>query len=211
MKIIPSPEVMSMTFWVATGANNTKAFDMIAYLVSQFPRLADAGVSGYPIIFNTVPNFIDNSNSYIKGVVGKVIMLNTRNATDLTGLFTPLFKHINATWPQIYANYNTTHYANFNAWYRDNYDPSPTGHENMMASRLLDENALTADISELKIALAKFSAAGQATVYIVSGKGVHEAKPRGGSNAVLPVWRRTYVHASESQSYASPFRVCKYD
>jgi len=29
----------------------------------------------------------------------------------------------------------------------------------------------------------------------VSGKGVHNAKPRGGSNAINPAWRKAYVHS----------------
>jgi hypothetical protein len=37
----------------------------------------------------------------------------------------------------------------------------------------------------------------QATVFLVSGKGVHQAKPRGGGNAVLPAWRTSWVHASK--------------
>jgi hypothetical protein len=66
-----------------------------------------------------------------------------------------------------------------------------------MGSRLLDSEALSANATATKLALEKFSAGGQATVYIVSGKGVWEATPRGGSTAANPAWRRTYVHASE--------------
>ncbi len=197
MTIVPSAELVGMTFWIGTGADNTAAFDMLAYVVSQFPDLADAGVSGYPIVFNNVPNFIDGSDTRIKGMIGKIIMPGTSNATRLVELIEPILSHVNATWKYMYSHYNTTYYANFQAWYADNYDPSPTGQENLMSSRLLDRAALTSSMLDLKVALAKFSAAGQATVYIVSGKGVHNAKPRGGSNSVLPVWRRTYVHTSE--------------
>lgn len=66
-----------------------------------------------------------------------------------------------------------------------------------MSSRLLDREALTADSNATKRGLERFSAGGQATVYIVSGKGVRDARPRGGGTAVHPSWRRTYVHASK--------------
>ncbi|CAK7224069.1 hypothetical protein SBRCBS47491_005423 [Sporothrix bragantina] len=207
MKLIPSPPIMGMTFWIGTGADNTQAFDMLAWVVSQFPDLADAGISGYPIVFNTVKNFIDGSNTMIKGIIGKLILPNTNNASMLVDRMQNIFDHVNATWPAMFGHYNTTYYPDFQAWYAENYDPSPTGHENLMSSRLLDRPALTSDLSALKLALAKFSAAGQCTVYIVSGPGVHNAQPRGGSNSVLPVWRRTYVHATASIAYMATSNV----
>lgn len=204
MALIPSPEVVGMTFWIGTGADNTQAFDMLAYVVSQFPDLADAGISGYPIVFNTVKNFIDGSDTFIKGIIGKLILPGSSNATQLVEKIKPIFQHVNATWPGMFGEYNTTYYPDFQAWYAENFDPSPTGHENLMSSRLLDRPALTSDLAALKLALAKFSASGQATVYIVSGPAVHKAQPRGGGNAVLPVWRRTYVHATASIAYYTP-------
>ncbi|EPE10440.1 fad binding domain-containing protein [Ophiostoma piceae UAMH 11346] len=204
MKIFPSPEIVGMTFWIAASADNANAFDMIAYVVSQFPHLADAGISGYPIIFNKVKNFIDGSDTVIKGIIGKIIITKTNDASILAGKMESIMNHVNATWPgSMFGHYNTTYYPNFQAWYAENYDGSPTGYDNIMASRLLDRAALTDDMLSLKTALAKFSAIGQATVYIVSGKAVHEAQPRGGGNAVLPAWRRAYVHATSSIAYPS--------
>ena len=66
-----------------------------------------------------------------------------------------------------------------------------------MGSRLLDGPALTANATATKLAFEKFADGGQATVYIVSGKGVWHAQPRGGDTAANPAWRKTYVHASK--------------
>jgi hypothetical protein len=35
-------------------------------------------------------------------------------------------------------------------------------------------------------------------LYMVSGKGVWNSKPRGGSDAVNPAWRKTLIHAGKS-------------
>jgi hypothetical protein len=199
MTAIPSPSVMNMNFYVTTSADNPHAFDAIAYLVGKFPALADSGVTGYPIIFNSAANSLDGGKTKVSGIMGKLIMLNTANGTELVHRLQTLYDHINATWPGFSFAANTTYYPSFNAWYAENYDSTPAGYNNVMGSRLLDEQALTANATALKVALEKFSAGGQATVYIVSGKGVFNAKPRGGSNAVGPAWRRTYVHASESR------------
>jgi hypothetical protein len=199
MKAYPTPQVLNLDFSILTDASNPHAFDMIAYFLEQYVSLSEAGVSGYPLIFNSVPNALDGGQSFVSGVVGKVIMLNTTNSSSITSLFTSIFEHINTTWQSPSFNFtaDTKLYPTFNAWYQENYDSSPVGYENVMGSRLLDEKALSANVTATKIAFEKFSAGGIATVYLVAGKGVKEAVPRGGSNAVSPAWRRTLAHASK--------------
>jgi len=198
LKTIPSPEVVTMAFQFTTLADNPHAFDAITYFVSQFPTLGDAGVSGYPIIFNNVANTSDGGRTRVTGMLGMVIML-ARDKNAIVNQLQPLFAHINTTWPGSFVFWtNVTYHPSFAAWYEDNFDPSPVGYGSVMGSRLLDATALAGNLTATKAALQRFSAtAGQATVYIVSGKGVFTAKPRGGSTAVNPAWRRTYVHASE--------------
>ncbi|KAK3349476.1 FAD binding domain-containing protein [Lasiosphaeria hispida] len=202
LKTIPSPSVMTLTFQFATSSSSPHAFDAITYFISQFPSLADAGVTGYPIIFNGVANGSDGGQTLASGVIGKVIVLDTHNATDILAKFEPLFAHINATWPGFVFFTSTTYHPSFGAWYEENYDPSPVGYGSVMGSRLLDTPALAANATATKLALERFSAGGQATVYIVSGKGVWDAQPRGGSTAVNPAWRRAVVHATASVSFA---------
>ncbi len=210
MSIVPSPSVMNMDFYVMTDSTNPQAFDMVAYVMSKLPDLVDAGVSGYPGVVNTVAEALiipaaANSTRFVKGMMGKLIMLNTTNPANITRLFDPIFAHINATWPGFTATTNTTFFPSFNEWYRVNYDPTLTGFENIVGSRLLNRDALTTDPMSVKVAIAKFSAWGQAEVFMVSGKGVHDAKPRGGGNAVLPAWRNAYVHASQFLLLFPPF------
>ncbi|KAK4449569.1 FAD-binding domain-protein [Podospora aff. communis PSN243] len=198
---IPSPAVTTLTFQFATTASNPSAFLAIAHFVSSFPALADAGVTGYPIIFNSVPSTA-NPARLVSGIIGKLIMLDAPSKDTILQQLQPLFTHINTTYPDQFEFYtDVTSHNNFAAWYLDNFDPSPVGYSSVMSSRLLDKEALTSNVTALKTALERFSAGGQATVYIVSGKGVFEAQPRGGATAVHPAWRRTYVHATASVSF----------
>lgn len=158
-------------------------------------------MSGYPILLNTVPNTSDGGKTLVTGVVGKVIKLHTLKPSEILRHFDPFFAHINATWSNFTFFTNVTTHPSFGLWYEDNFDPSPVGFSSVMSSRLLDREALTADLNATKRGLERFSAGGQATVYIVSGKGVRDARPRGGGTAVHPSWRRTYVHASKCQCF----------
>lgn len=68
-----------------------------------------------------------------------------------------------------------------------------------MGSRLLTretlEAAAAADQERLSGALARYGIGGVATAYLVGGRGVREAVTRGGGDAVLPAWRRAYIHS----------------
>jgi hypothetical protein len=73
----------------------------------------------------------------------------------------------------------------------------------MIGSRLLDADALTANLTALKAALQDFIPAGEgqaASVNFVSGKGVWNGVPRGWSDAVNPAWRNAVVHMSKLSS-----------
>jgi hypothetical protein len=207
LKTIPSPQVMNLNFYITTSAESPHAFDMVAYMLGNFPALADAGVSGYPIIFKAAPNTSDGGRTLVSGMLGKVIMLNTQNATDILAKFEPLFANINMRWPGFSFHTDTKYHPSFYSWYQENYDSSITGHENVMGSRLIDGPALTRNSTATKLAFERFAAGGSATVYIVSGKGVWNAQPRGGGTAVCPAWRKTYVHASKS---LGSIRLCPF-
>lgn len=198
MKAYPSPSILSMSFGIETASDNPHAFDMVAYMLGQFPSLVDAGVSGYPIILKASPSILGNYTAYTSGMIGKFMMVNTTNVTDMATVFQPLFNHINSTWPGSFQiGVNITSYPDFYGWYEENYDGSPVGYENVMGSRLLDAEALAGNTTATKLAFEQFAGGDLTTAYIVSGKGVWNAQPRGGSNAVLPAWRKSIVHASK--------------
>lgn len=65
-----------------------------------------------------------------------------------------------------------------------------------IVSRLLDKDVLTKDLDALSEALKPaLLDDGWLATYLVAGKGVNEAKPCGGGNAVHPARRKAYVHA----------------
>jgi hypothetical protein len=186
-----------MSFGIETAADNPHALDMVAYMLGQFPELVDSGVSGYPIISRATANVVGNYATYTSGIIGKLIFLNTQNFAEISNILEPIFTHINKTWPGFEFLVNITHFPSFYSWYEEKYDGSPVGYENVMSSRLLDGPSLMSNATATKLAFEKFSEGGFATVYIVSGKGVWNAKPRGGRNAALPAWRKSYVHSSQ--------------
>lgn len=91
-------------------------------------------------------------------------------------------------------------YGSWLEYFDVHFDNGTTGGGAHMVSRLLDEESLTRDPKALKEALAAATgSSGMIDFYLLAGKGVHDAKPRGGSNSVNPGWRKAYIHTRESR------------
>lgn len=113
-------------------------------------------------------------------------------------LWDPVIAHVNSTWPGVFdIDYQSKSFPSFLAWYQENYDTSESGLNSYLGSRLLDKAALTSNLSGSTAAYEKFVNGIMGIAHLVSGRGVHNARPRGGGNAVLPAWRKAYVHLSK--------------
>jgi hypothetical protein len=197
----PTPKIESLFLAIGMpdlpSGTDPKVWEVIAYLLSRFPSLGDAGVAGYTYIFRSQPNPYDLSNqTTVSGMIGTLTFLDPPSPGSLESLLTPILTHITTTYPQTFQTTNVTTYPSFLSWYLDNYDKDPAGSNLYVGSRLLDAQSLTTNLTELGEAFEQFSSNGIATAYLVSGKGVRDVKPRGGEDAVNPAWRRAYVHAS---------------
>lgn len=199
----PSPQLIEMLFAIVTpgpASNSSIAMDMAAYALGNFPSLMDAGLTGYTFLFPDIPNPLPfgPQNTTVGGIFGTVHLLDTQDPQDVLDLLNPLVKHINVTWPGKFQTFfDPTPYASFWDWFQASYDKSAAGSNTLVGSRLLTKETLQGtDQSVLSAALAQYATGGIATAYLVGGKGVRNVVPRGGSDAVLPAWRKAYIHSS---------------
>jgi len=171
-------------------------WDMIGYVLSQVPYLTEKGVTGYTFI---TENFTapagDNSTFDVAGIVGEFMIIDTQNPADMAKIWQPIFKEVQARWPTAYAYVNVEPYASFSAWFKKYDDLTAAGYDQYTGSRLLDEKAFTSYNSTYLGQVFKNSGG---SPYLVAGKGVQNAKPRGGSTAVSPAWRKALAHVGES-------------
>lgn len=178
----------------------------MAYWLSQYPALADVGLAGYGAIASNTT--IDGIN--YGGFQGIFVLpvLSPENTTDsIASAFEPILTHINTTWPGYFQfETNAAVFPSFYDWWIDSNGPDDGGVEVMVGSRLLPAEALTANLTALKVGLQGFLNPQEdgISVDFVSGKGVWNAVPRGGSDAVNPAWRKAVIHMSKYQSACDP-------
>jgi len=204
VKTVPSPKMVAALIAIVTPATSQASIDaglgLAAYALSKFPSLGDAGLAGYTFILQSLANpGGGNDPTKYAGIAGTVALLDTQDTNDMVKLWDPIVAYANATWPgQFFSETAPTVYTSYWDWFQANKDNSATGEDAYVGSRLLDGPALTANTTATREAFRQFSSvSGVGTAYLVGGKGVMNAKPRGGSNAVLPAWRKAYVHASK--------------
>jgi hypothetical protein len=203
LKTYSTPSISTRIVMVVTTDNtNPSTFDMVAYVLSQFPSLGDNGLSGYSFLFSSFPNPFDNSSTPVSGMFF-ILTLQDQPPSAIDSLLAPVFTHLNTTFPSFALITIPEEHPSFSAWFASHYDTSAAGSNILIGSRLLPRSALTSNLTASASALRQFvSPIGLATAYLVSGKGVHNATPRGGSNAVNPGWRTAYVHATNLVGWA---------
>jgi hypothetical protein len=179
---------------------------MAAYVLSKYPSLSDSGVSGYSFILGggELPGGMGDIKGPLGGLFFGGAMLDS-TPEKLRALWEPILNHVQQTWPGVFfVDYQTESFPTFLAWFERHYDVTPAGGNLWMGSRLLDKNALTRNVTALSFALERFAGDDMAIAHLVSGKGVHDSPAEnisGLGNAVLPAWRKAYVHAIAGASY----------
>lgn len=159
------------------------------------------GISGYNLVTRDIetPIPLPGIPDRIAGFLGTSILQDVDSAEDVAKIFNPINDTIRERWPDKVQFYTlVTEYDSWLGWFDKNFDSSQAGGSSYLVSRLLDGEALTGNPKKLNGALqAAMTSGGTMSAFMVGGKGVQEAKPRGGSNAVNPAWRTAYVHASK--------------
>ncbi len=190
------------TVFLGTVPGTEAYWDVLAQILSSLPNLSAQGISAYTIM---APSFIDpsmNFTSLVDGYLGIFLLpgLHPSNTSDsLAATINTLFADVTAPYPmQFFTSVTSNTYADFWAYYEPHNGPSDAGHDQVLGSRLLDKKALTGNLTALKQAFKAATPPGSViNAYLVGGKGVMDATPRGGSNAVNPAWRKAFVHAGK--------------
>ncbi|KAI1190764.1 hypothetical protein F5B17DRAFT_437981 [Nemania serpens] len=195
----PTPKLVAGIIGVVGLSYAPWVKDMIGYIVSQLPYLASRDVSGYAFFSSNITGLDGNGDtaSY-SGMGGEFMILDTQNINDMQAIWEPILAHVNATWPAARFSVDVNPYPSFQSWFSIWYDQNPAGYDQYVGSRLLDQKALTSNST----ALGEIFWATGASAYLVAGKGVRDAKPRGGSISVTPTWRKAIVHSLNGYVFA---------
>lgn len=186
IRTVPSTPIAVYNFVIETKPNSTAFWDSVTYLLQQFPALSDSNVAAFTYFY---PNTSDLST-----FEGLFALYDPASTTELADLLEPIVSHINQTWTnQINTTVTSTIFSNFYGMFLEYQDNDGAGVDKVVGSRLLPPETLTQ--TAFKEALITFMGEAGGRLYMVSGKGVWDAQPKGGSDAVNPAWRKALIHA----------------
>lgn len=121
------------------------------------------------------------------------------SALTLSNLWAPMLTYIANTYPNstdITTAVKSVVFEDLESLYEAYADVSGAGVDKVVGSWLLPPDILSS--SAFPAALQTFLGASGGRLYMVSGKGVWDAEPRGGGDAVNPAWRSALIHAGKS-------------
>ncbi|KAJ9605207.1 hypothetical protein H2200_010597 [Cladophialophora chaetospira] len=187
-KAFPSEPVSSLQFvFESPTLNEDKFWQAVTFMATQFPMLANAGVTTFA--------GIAPGNSASPAIFSGVFQGTNQSAAQTAAVIQPLADHLNSSYGADIRSQITDvqEYASYHDWFRAQQSeaPTPLGVDLAFASRILDEKAL--NHPNFTALIRKAAAAGVA-FNGVAGPGTH-AYPSD-FNVVTPAWRTGYVHAS---------------
>lgn len=165
----------------------------------------EAGLVGYDYFspHNIVPIPDTGLPQNLAGLAGSLAVINgVRGAlqTELNRMSADMVDKFGVEVALLLAE-PIAEYGSFLEWFEEHFDSGAAGQSGAFKSRLIGEEALNGNGDPEAIVDALLAATSPPLVgmsmFLLGGKGVNEAKPRGGSNAVNPGWRKALVHSSE--------------
>jgi hypothetical protein len=181
-----------------TTANSNPFWTIVAIFRQELPKLIKSGLMGY---FYIVPSDATERGITLQGKLYGEWLAPGLTLEQVRRHLAPVEKRITAAHLQnnavsIYGNGNE--HPDFTKGFATSNPPDTAGVPVRLGSRLLDEQALSRPLHELKDALCKASgdSAGLPILgHVIAGPGTWS--PKGGiingSNAVLPAWRKAFM------------------
>jgi hypothetical protein len=203
MKAFPSAPFISAVGILGTAPGGEEAYwDVLANVLSQYASLDAQHISVYSFCYTQYTNpalgIIDPVVAYY-GSFHMQGLYPGNTSESLVAAIGTLLNSSTAAYPDQFLTtiVDSQTYPDFWAWWNVNPQGSESaGGDILLGSRLLDETALSANLTALKEAIKIAGSSGTLQPYLVAGRGVQNAKPRGGSNAVNPAWRKALSHTS---------------
>jgi hypothetical protein len=203
IKAFPSPTIQVVIFFAGVPPDAPNAKQAVGWILSQLPDLIDGGLRGYNNVspHGTVPIPIEGVPKTLAGMSGQMILTNSSSEVVIA-LMDSFINNIRAKFNGTYAHYLTSSLDNWMQLVNNFPDDSQgAGGTLLQKSNLIGREALTKDPDAMADAVYKAcepATSGGMSFFALGGKGIFDATPRGGSNAVNPGWRKAYVHGSKS-------------
>lgn len=188
------------TFSYATKKDSDTFWSMTARFHAELPRLVDAGLMGYYFV-NA------NDQHETKDHAGKVqgILIGPQlSASEVQAIMLPMQVQLSnaSQWNDpVYLDVACQEHRDFTEMWNRIGKPYQVGASARIGSRLLDRGALFGNMTKLEDALRKSSPQPWEVLgHLVGGPGTKRPPNgiAGGENAVVPAWRETVTHVSES-------------
>jgi hypothetical protein len=175
--------------------NSTTYWEVVKYFLAQLPTLAASNVSAFIYLY---PNITSKSGDSVATFEAVFALSNPSSTNVLEEMWRPFWSYVNETYPnKTTTKAIATVFPNLYSLFLEYADDAGAGVDKVVGSRLLPPETLTD--GAFGDALVRFLGTSGGRLYMVSGEGVWNAKPRGGSNAVNPAWRKALIHAGKSK------------
>ncbi|KAF2170463.1 hypothetical protein M409DRAFT_51502 [Zasmidium cellare ATCC 36951] len=188
-------------FQFNTTASSDTFWRLVAHFSSRLPTLNDQGAMGYYYLEQDA-RLVTRSAS---GAVYGTCIFPNKSKSEVDAITKPLEASLRAaSWAvdPIYVGSKTTKFDNFLGFWAATNAPESVGTSTRYVPWLFDRPSLEQNLTKLESVFRESTPLPWIWVgHLVAGAGVANARPAGGSDAVLPAWRRAYAHLVQVRTW----------
>jgi len=197
VKAYPQLSMIMHSYALVTSANSDTFWSLASYFHTQIPRISEAGGAGYhyalPGALSGDPGLTDSH------ILAGFWMFSNKTEEHVNKTMLPFYTEVaGAEWAvdPVYPQTNNTFVPDVMTYWANNTSEEG-GSSGRLGSWLVDRPGLS-NFTKLKEQLKKAAPTPPWILisHVVAGPGVRDAVEDipGGSNAVLPAWRKAYTH-----------------
>jgi FAD/FMN-containing dehydrogenase len=216
MKVYPTPKMATLQFRLFTAPNTTEAADTGALVYSKLGELVNDGINGYMFSFNEGFDPIEPTSGIHGGAFGILVGVDSEDTGRLEEAFAPIAAEAKRRWgcDKVELKQEQVQYPSMLEFIKVWHDTTTSGKDRYTDAVLVSAEGLAETPELLVEANLRSVSRGTGSTFgalVIGGKGVHEAKPRGGRTAVHPNWRHSVALLYATQDFAPQNQKAKED
>ncbi|KAI9150364.1 VAO-type flavoprotein oxidase [Paramyrothecium foliicola] len=209
MKVYPTPKMATLLFRLFTAPNTTAAADTGALVYSKLGELVNDGFNGYAFSFSQGFDPLDFNSGLHGGAFGILVDVGSEDTGRLVEAFAPIAAEAKKRWgcDNVVLKADEIVYPTMLDFISVWHDTSTSGKDRYTDASLVSAEGLATKPEKLIEANLRSVSRGVGSTFgalVIGGKGIHEAKPRGGRTAVHPAWRKSVALLYATQDF-EPF------
>ncbi|PMB63643.1 putative FAD-linked oxidoreductase [Beauveria bassiana] len=208
-KTVPTPKITASTFTFFINPDDPQALNVTSFFVSKLPNMVEQAANGYLTSLHKSPHPLkpNPAGPFFTGILGSMVLVDSEDQEKLENMLQDVEEEAKGKFPAVELKIlQTTVYDSllqyltaFSRFLPNNAGSNMHIDSKLVSADMLRNEEVVHEVNKRAVSRGPFSTMG---MLVVGGKGLRDAQPVGGSNAVHPSWKKTVASVFVTENFA---------